>query len=71
MVLKFLREFTSHLISLGHVSVSVARIASRAGLFLELVKKFWTLLLEKLSVAVVIFEGDTILIHDVVISKLG
>ncbi len=40
-------------------------------MFLHLVKEFWSLLLEKLAVAVVIFEGDTILVHDVVVGKLG
>ena len=40
-------------------------------MFLNLVEEFWTLLLEKLTVAVVIFEGDTILIHDVVVGELG
>jgi hypothetical protein len=40
-------------------------------LLLDLVEEFWSLLLEKLAVAVVIFEGNTILIHDVVVGKLG
>jgi hypothetical protein len=40
-------------------------------LFLDLVEELWSLLLEKLAVAVVIFEGDTILVHDVVVGELG
>jgi hypothetical protein len=40
-------------------------------LLLDLVEEFWSLLLEKLAVAVVIFESNAILIHDVVVGKLG
>jgi hypothetical protein len=40
-------------------------------LLLDLVEELWSLLLEKLAVAVVIFEGNAILIHDVVVGKLG
>ena len=71
MVLKFLREFTSHLISLGHVSVSVTWIASRARLLLELGEELWTLLLERLAERIVVFKANTILLHEVVVSKLG
>jgi len=64
-------ENLAHLIRLGHIGVSVAWVAGGARLFLNLVEEFWTLLLEKLTVAVVIFEGNAILVHDVVVGELG
>ena len=69
MVLKFLRKFSS--VNLGHVGVSVAWVASRSRLFLKLVDEFWSLLLEELTVAVVIFERDAILLHQIVVGELG
>jgi hypothetical protein len=38
---------------------------------LDLIEEFWPLLLKKLTVAIVVFEGDTILVHDVVVRELG
>jgi len=69
MVLKFLRKFSS--VNLGHIGVSVAWVASRSRLFLKLVDEFWSLLLEELAVAVVVFERDAILLHQIVVGELG
>jgi hypothetical protein len=68
---KVFMQNLAHLIGLGHVGVSVAWITGGTRLLLDLVEELWSLLLEKLAVAVVIFEGNTILIHDVVVGKLG
>jgi len=40
-------------------------------MFLEFVDKFRTLLLESLAVRVVVLEADTVLLHQIVIGKLG
>jgi hypothetical protein len=38
---------------------------------LEFVDKFRTLLLESLAERVVVLEADTVLLHEIVIGKLG
>jgi hypothetical protein len=69
MVLKFLWRFSS--VNFGHVGVPVALVAAITRRFLHPVEKFWSLLLEELAVRVIIFEGDAILLHDVVVGELG
>ena len=69
MVLKFLRKFSS--VNLGHVGVSIAWVAAITGLFLHAIEEFWSLLLKELAVAIVVFVGNAILLHDVVICELG
>ena len=69
MVLKFLSKFSS--VNLRHIGVSVAWVAAGTRLFLDLVKKFWTLLLEELAIAVIVFERDAILLHQIVVGELG
>jgi hypothetical protein len=41
------------------------------GLLLELVKELGTLLLESLAERVVVLKADTVLLHEVVVGKLG
>jgi len=50
---------------------AVARLARRRTLgFVDFVQQFRTTLLEQLAVRVVVFKGDAILFHDVVVHKL-
>jgi len=50
---------------------AVARLARRHTLgFVDFVQQFRTTLLEQLAVRVVVFKGDVILFHDVVVHKL-
>jgi hypothetical protein len=41
------------------------------GLLLELVEELGTLLLESLAERVVVLKADTVLLHEVVVGKLG
>jgi hypothetical protein len=49
----------------------VALITLITGLFLELVEKLGTLLLHSLTERIVVLEVNTILLHEIVVSKLG
>jgi hypothetical protein len=49
----------------------VALVALLTGLLLELVEELGALLLERLAERVVVLKADTILLHQIVVSKLG
>jgi hypothetical protein len=49
----------------------VALVTLITGLFLELVEKLGSLLLHSLAERIVVLEANTILLHEIVVSKLG
>ena len=61
----------SHLVCLRHVGVVVARITFLTRLLLKLVEELGSLLLKSLTERVVVLEADTVLLHEVVVGKLG
>jgi hypothetical protein len=67
----FMRIYLTHLVNLGHIGELIAAITLTPGIFGQLVEKFWTILLEKLTVRIVVFKGNTVLLHNVVVCKLG
>jgi hypothetical protein len=69
MVLKFFSRFSS--VNVRHISDFVTWIALSSTLFRELGKQFWARLLEKLTVRVVVFKRNTVLLHNVIVGKLG
>jgi hypothetical protein len=49
----------------------VALVTLLTRLFLKLVEELGTLLLESLTERVVVLKADTVLFHEIIVSKLG
>jgi len=49
----------------------VALVTLLTGLLLELVEELGALLLERLAERVIVLKADTVLLHEVVVGKLG